>query len=84
MRKLILAALAVGAIGGSQLMSTAPAQASVTYPYCIQGAQGGYPGDCSYRSFTDCMRTADGKGGNCVANPRYAYWDGRSNGPMDW
>jgi len=83
MRKLALAALAaIGALGASQMISVTPAEAAVHYPYCIAGAQNGHPGDCNYRSFADCRRTARHTGGSCVRNPRYSYGKYRSHRHM--
>uniref|UniRef100_Q07GV1 DUF3551 domain-containing protein n=1 Tax=Rhodopseudomonas palustris (strain BisA53) TaxID=316055 RepID=Q07GV1_RHOP5 len=75
MRNLVVAAIALGALGATQLVIAQPAAAAVTYPYCIQGAQDGYPGDCNYATFASCVYTTQGTGGNCVMNPRYSYWD---------
>jgi hypothetical protein len=74
MRNLVVAAIALGALGATQLVTTKPAAASVAYPYCLQGGERGYPGDCNYPTFNSCVFTAQGKGGNCVMNPRYSYW----------
>jgi hypothetical protein len=41
--------------------------------YCLQGADAGYPGDCSYSTYAQCMATASGTLNDCGINPRYAY-----------
>ncbi|NEW91176.1 DUF3551 domain-containing protein [Rhodopseudomonas sp. BR0M22] len=74
MKALALTAMALGAVGAAQLMTAKPAMAQVEYPYCKQGAQQGYPGNCSFVSFEACRYAAQGAGGNCVANPRYSAW----------
>jgi len=76
MKGLALAAMALGALGATQLMTAQPAAAQVEYPYCKQGAQQGYPGNCNFVSFESCRYSAQGTGGNCVANPRYSAWGG--------
>lgn len=75
MRRLALAVMALGALGATPLIGAQPAAASVEYPYCIQGKQQGYPGDCNYATYSSCRFTASGAGGNCVMNPRYSAWD---------
>lgn len=75
MRYLAMAAMTLGALGATQLIDARPAQATVNYPYCIQGALQGYPGDCNYSTFASCRFTTQGTGGNCVMNPRYSAWD---------
>jgi len=75
MKTLALAAIALGALGATQLVVAQPAAASVEYPYCQQGALQGYPGDCSYPSFAACRYAAQGTGGNCAINPRYSAWE---------
>ena len=46
------------------------AQARV-FPYCLRGApkEGGQR--CSYNTRAQCMKSASGRGGTCVRNPRY-------------
>jgi len=43
------------------------------YPYCLQGRQWGYPGNCQFSSYQQCMATASGTHAYCGINPRYAY-----------
>ena len=40
--------------------------------YCLQGRQWGYPGNCQFSSYAQCMATASGTGAPCGINPRYA------------
>ena len=63
---LLLASLA-GAV-----ISLSPA-AAYDFPYCIQGRGWGVPGDCSYRTYAECMATASGRDVYCNVNPRYAF-----------
>jgi hypothetical protein len=69
MRKLTLALAAAAA---ATITGTAPA-AAFDYPYCIQGGGWGVPGDCSYRSYAECMATASGRRVYCNINPRVAF-----------
>jgi hypothetical protein len=70
MRKMMLAMLALTAVGVGSTAGSAPAAAS---PYCIQGGGWGYPGDCSYQSYAQCMATASGRVAYCGVNPRFAF-----------
>jgi len=65
MRKLLLAALALGAFAS---LNVTPA-AAYDYPFCIRGRD--YPGfgDCSYPSYAACAATASGLYAYCEANP---------------
>jgi hypothetical protein len=67
MRSLLL----LFAILGSTLVS-GPAAAQ-GYKWCVQGINLGYPGDCSYSTYAQCMATASGTNDGCGINPYYAY-----------
>ena len=69
MRNAMLAMLALLA---AAIAASGPAVA-IDYPYCIQGRGWGVPGDCSYRSYAECMATASGRGVYCNVNPRVAF-----------
>jgi hypothetical protein len=68
MRTAILTAFTVIAIGAS----IAPAAAR-DYPYCLQGRQTGYPGDCGFDTYEQCQATASGRDAYCGINPRFAF-----------
>jgi hypothetical protein len=72
MRKLVLAAMALTAAGAATLTTSAPA-AAYDYPWCVAGRDMGYPGDCSYATYNQCMASASGRIAYCSANPRVAY-----------
>ena len=72
MRNATLAMLAVAAAGAATIAGPAPA-AAIDYPWCIQGGGWGVPGDCSYRSYAECMATASGRRVYCNVNPRVAF-----------
>jgi Protein of unknown function (DUF3551) len=71
MRHAMLAIGALLATGVAMTAGLSPA-AAFDYPYCIQGKDFGVPGDCSYRSYTECMATASGRDAFCNINPRVA------------
>jgi Protein of unknown function (DUF3551) len=72
MRKLMLAMLAVTAIGVGATAGSTPA-AAYDYPWCAQGRGFGYPGDCSYQTYGQCMASASGRNLYCNINPRVAF-----------
>ncbi|HKU08847.1 MAG TPA: DUF3551 domain-containing protein [Bradyrhizobium sp.] len=68
----MFAILTVLAAGTASVTGSAPA-AAYDYPYCLQGRQTGYPGDCSYQTYAACMATASGLLAYCGINPRVAF-----------
>jgi hypothetical protein len=72
MRHAKLTLLALLTAGAAMTTGVGPA-AAFDYPYCIQGRDAGYPGDCSYRSFAECRATASGRNADCGVNPRTAF-----------
>ncbi|MDX3965352.1 DUF3551 domain-containing protein [Bradyrhizobium sp.] len=70
MKHLLLTATAALAIMGSFASSTA---AVAQDRYCLQGRIWGYPGNCQFASYAQCMATASGTNAYCGINPRYAY-----------
>jgi hypothetical protein len=72
MRNAMLAILALSAAVAATAAGTSPA-AAYDYPYCVQGRGVGYPGDCSYATYGQCMASASGRGVYCGANPRVAF-----------
>ena len=41
--------------------------------YCLQGRQWGFPGNCQFSSYAQCMATASGTDAGCGINPQYAF-----------
>jgi len=68
-RILFIAALAVA----STLTLTASTSPASAARYCLQGSGWGYPGNCQFATFAQCMATASGTNAGCGINPRYAY-----------
>jgi hypothetical protein len=48
-----------------------PAAAQDTF--CLQGRQWGYPGNCQFSSYPQCMAAASGTDAYCGVNPLRAY-----------
>ena len=72
MRHAMMAIPALLAAAAAMMASAGPA-AAFDYPYCIQGRDTGIPGDCSYRSYAECMASASGRVAYCNVNPRVAF-----------
>nr|WP_271518932.1 DUF3551 domain-containing protein [Bradyrhizobium sp. CCBAU 53380] len=41
--------------------------------YCLQGRNWGYPGNCQFSTYSQCMATASGTYAYCGINPIYAF-----------
>ena len=41
--------------------------------YCLQGRIWGYPGNCQFSSYAQCMATASGQDAYCGINPQYYF-----------
>ena len=72
--------MALTAAGATTLATTAAA-AAYDYPWCVQGKGIGIPGDCSYRSYAQCMASASGRAAYCNVNPRVAFGQQRRGRP---
>lgn len=72
MRNAMLVMAALLAAGAATVAGPTPA-AAIDYRWCIQGGGWGVPGDCSYRSYAECMASASGRRVYCNVNPRVAY-----------
>jgi hypothetical protein len=55
--------------------SMAPAAAAEARQdrYCLQGRNSGYPGNCAFSSYEQCLATASGTDEGCGINPMTAY-----------
>ncbi|MEK9284437.1 MULTISPECIES: DUF3551 domain-containing protein [unclassified Bradyrhizobium] len=51
---------------------SAPAQAA-NDRYCLQGRSWGYPGNCQFVSYQQCLAAASGTSSYCGINPHYAF-----------
>lgn len=58
-------------------LSPAPAETGPN-SYCLQGRQWGYPGNCQFSSYAQCMATASGTDAYCGINPQYLFARQRS------
>ena len=67
----ILTAVSALTVVGS--ISPAPAAEGAKDSYCLQGRRWGYPGNCQFSSYQQCMATASGTVDYCGINPMKAY-----------
>jgi hypothetical protein len=72
MRKTIFTVMMLSAAAVATMATSGPA-AAYDYPWCAQGRGVGIPGDCSYRTYGQCMASASGRNLYCNVNPRVAF-----------
>jgi hypothetical protein len=70
MRQVLLAGLSVV---GFLATATPALSASAQDRYCLQGTQWGYPGNCEFSTYEQCMASASGTDSYCGINPRYGF-----------
>ena len=58
---------------GRRYRQIAAPAGTVQDTYCLQGRPWGYPGNCQFSSYAQCMATASGTDAYCGINPMYAY-----------
>jgi hypothetical protein len=64
--------LFVGLSTFALLGAVEPSSASADH-YCLQGPHWGYPGNCQFSSYKQCMASASGTHAHCGVNPHYAH-----------
>jgi hypothetical protein len=75
----VVGLLAIVAPSSSALArSRRPAAAMESIPliqdrYCLQGRELGYPGNCEFSTYDQCMATASGTNAYCGINPQYLF-----------
>jgi hypothetical protein len=55
----------------------AQAAAAPSDLYCLQGVIWGYPGNCQFSNYAQCMASASGTVAYCDVNPRYLFAEQR-------
>ena len=76
MRKMMLLP-AVALVSLAALWAASSPAMAYDYQYCLQGRQWGYPGNCQFSTYQQCLATASGTGSGCGINPAYAYGNQR-------
>ena len=73
-RHVSLAVLAtISALTAVGSISAAAAAEAIQDRYCLQGRPWGYPGNCQFSSYAQCMATASSTEAYCGINPQYAF-----------
>lgn len=72
MRKTQLALLTLGATVLAGFATVTPAAAR-DYPWCAQGGELDYPGECAYSTYEQCQASVSGRLLYCGPNPMVAY-----------
>jgi hypothetical protein len=75
----ILATVSTLTVIGSTPTPTLAAEA-IQDGYCLQGRRAGYPGNCQFSSYQQCVATASGTGDYCGINPMKAFAQQRHGG----
>jgi hypothetical protein len=70
MTQLALPALAAMVLAG---FATSTPAAARDYPWCAQGGEYDYPGECAYSTYEQCQASVSGRLLFCDRNPRMAY-----------
>ena len=85
-RLILIAVFALAVVGAVSSSTAAPRHGRYRYTpapppnlYCLQGFIWGYPGNCQFASYEQCMATASGTNAYCGINPIWAFrgWQGR-------
>ena len=72
MRKTQFVLLALSAVIVAVAANVSPASAG-DYPWCAQGGEYDYPGECAYTTYAQCLASVSGRLLYCGPNPRVAY-----------
>jgi len=70
MIQLALPALAAMVLAG---LANVPPAAARDYPWCAQGGEYDYPGECAYSTYGQCLASVSGRLLYCGPNPLVAY-----------
>ncbi|MDH2386014.1 DUF3551 domain-containing protein [Bradyrhizobium sp. CER78] len=74
MRTSQMTMLVLGAMTLAGVASITPASADpFDYPWCAQGPSLGYPGECAYRTYEQCLASVSGRFLACGENPRFLF-----------
>jgi hypothetical protein len=67
------ALLAVAILNLVGVSAPASAAQGIQDTYCSQGRKSGYPGNCQFSNYQQCMATVSGTGETCGVNPMKAF-----------
>ena len=57
--------------------AVAAAPTDVQDRYCLQGRTLGYPGNCGFSTYAQCLASASGTDSGCGENPEYLFREQR-------
>ncbi|HKO72153.1 MAG TPA: DUF3551 domain-containing protein [Bradyrhizobium sp.] len=78
MRRYVAQAALAAVLALTAAGSLSPAAAhGIQDQFCLQGRSWGYPGNCQFSSYRQCMATASGTDAYCGINPFYAFAEQR-------
>lgn len=72
MRMILGLAILAASTGLLGLQTAGAAPRGIQDRYCLQGRIWGYPGNCAFSTYQQCMASASGTLASCGLNPRYA------------
>ena len=75
----VLAAVIVGASSPAPARPAGVRAEAIQDRFCLQGRRSGYPGNCQFSTYAQCMATASGTGDGCGLNPLHAYGEQRKH-----
>ncbi len=64
---------ALSAFAAVSSISSASAAEAIQDRYCLQGRISGYPGNCEFSTYQQCIASASGTADGCGLNPMRAY-----------
>ncbi len=70
MTRLLAASVVIAGLAG---LVPSVAGAAAQDRYCLQGRPYGYPGNCQFSSYQQCMASASGTDAYCGRNPQYSF-----------
>ena len=82
-RQMIFAVLATVSVFTVAASVTPASAEAIQDRYCLQGRQWGYPGNCQFSTYRQCMATASGTDAYCGINPMQAFAQQRRGRYMD-
>jgi len=76
--------LGLGLVVPAAVSGAATTAQARDYRYCLTSPGYGYPGECSYTSYRQCVASASGRLADCVVNPRAAFGEQRRSHRRRW
>ena len=68
-----LVAIASPSFARTRVRAPAVAAPAIQDRYCLQGRTWGYPGNCEFSTYQQCLWSASATGAGCGENPQYLF-----------